>query len=275
MPHEVVPDFVQGPFFGWYDGLSSSSVANAQSYIYEVIEDEGPFDGVLGLSQGASLAISLLLHHEIRHPNEPPPFCFAVLINPLIAVSPDPNFNSEYIAKYSKFYKNDEKTEPVNKGNLKKSDRIEIEDGSEVVETTPQDQAQLSRKKVPKHRSMLVLPSQRQALVNELVDLVRDVASMDPTPEKYKENWAAEKPEDFPRIFHPLTVKQRVHIPTVHVQGKYDPMIRHAALAAKLCDKKRSKIVTLEGGHSGPSTFSDHRAVAKAIEWAMKNSLQT
>lgn len=123
---------------------------------------------------------------------------------------------------------------------------------------------------------MLLLPSQRQALVNELVDFVRDVASMDSTPEKYKENWAAEKPEDFPRIVHPLTVKQRIHTQTVHVQRKYDPKIRHTALAAKLCDKKRSIIMTLGGGPSGPSTFSDHRAaVAKAIEWVMKNSLQT
>ncbi|KAJ4150080.1 hypothetical protein LMH87_010846 [Akanthomyces muscarius] len=60
-----VPDFVQRPFFNWHEGMLSPSVEKAQAFIYEIIEDEGPFDGVLGLSQGAALAMSMLLHPEI------------------------------------------------------------------------------------------------------------------------------------------------------------------------------------------------------------------
>ncbi len=282
MSHTGVPDFVQGPFFNWHEGMLSPSVEKAQAFIYEIIEDEGPFDGVLGLSQGAALAMSMLLHHEIRHPNKPPPFRFAVLICCVVAVSPDQSFNSEYIAKYSKFYNKNERGELANKGKLKGTKKHSSDKEMEETETTGDDLAQPSNDKksssdksiaAPRHRSMLILRSQREALVNELVDLVEDVTAMDPNPEKYGEKWKGAKAEDFPRIFHPLTVKERIHIPTVHVQGKQDPLIRHGALAAKLCDKKRSKVITFDGGHSGPSTFLDHRAVATAIEWAIQQTL--
>ncbi len=35
----------------------------AQQYVRDVIEDEGPFDGVIGFSQGAALAASLMLEN--------------------------------------------------------------------------------------------------------------------------------------------------------------------------------------------------------------------
>lgn len=41
---------------------------NAFDYINEVIEEEGPFDGVFGFSQGAALASSMMLEHAKRNP---------------------------------------------------------------------------------------------------------------------------------------------------------------------------------------------------------------
>jgi predicted esterase len=40
------------------------AVKNAFEYVYKTIEEEGPFDGALGFSQGASCLTSLLLNHE-------------------------------------------------------------------------------------------------------------------------------------------------------------------------------------------------------------------
>ncbi|KAJ6786546.1 hypothetical protein PWT90_07547 [Aphanocladium album] len=276
----AVPDFVKGPFYNWHESLSSPAVKKAHDFIYEVIEDEGPFDGVLGLSQGASLAMSILLHHEIHHPDKPPPFKFGVFICCVVVSSPDQNFNAKYITKYSKLY-NEDKKEPSTKA--KRNDAKEPPSSDEDLADSEVTGEELylsqngkkispeKRKSAPRHRSMLLLRGQRQALVNELVELVQEVTAMDPTPKKYEDKWKTADADDFPRLFHPLTVKQRVQIPTVHVQGKQDPLMRHGALAAKLCDKKQSKVIAFEGGHAGPSTFADHRAVATAIEWAMQN----
>lgn len=45
-------------------------VKQAQAYIEEIIEEEGPFDGVIGFSQGAALAASIMLEHAKTNPFE-------------------------------------------------------------------------------------------------------------------------------------------------------------------------------------------------------------
>jgi SAM-dependent methyltransferase len=60
---------------------------------------------VIGFSQGASLALSILYHHEINRPHQPPPFRFVVFICSVLSVSPDPEFNADIIAKYSRYYR--------------------------------------------------------------------------------------------------------------------------------------------------------------------------
>ncbi len=56
------------------------AVRNAFENVYRVIREQGPFDGVLGFSQGASCLTGFLVHHE-----PPPPqtelFRFAVLFS--------------------------------------------------------------------------------------------------------------------------------------------------------------------------------------------------
>jgi len=42
---------------------AKEQIGVAQEYIMDVIEDEGPFYGVIGFSQGAALASSLMLEH--------------------------------------------------------------------------------------------------------------------------------------------------------------------------------------------------------------------
>lgn len=53
----------------FYPSAQPAFVEAAQSYIHEIIEEEGPFDGVIGFSQGAALAASLILEHQKSYPN--------------------------------------------------------------------------------------------------------------------------------------------------------------------------------------------------------------
>ncbi|KAK9489769.1 serine hydrolase FSH [Lipomyces doorenjongii] len=58
------------------------SIAAAFHLISAIVEDEGPFDGVLGFSHGATLAAAFLLHYTATRPHDPPwgPFRCAVFI---------------------------------------------------------------------------------------------------------------------------------------------------------------------------------------------------
>jgi hypothetical protein len=63
-------------------------------------DEEQPFDAVLANSQGASLAISYILHQQIQYPDRPPPFQFAVFFTPGIIVSPDRKYKDKEIRSF-------------------------------------------------------------------------------------------------------------------------------------------------------------------------------
>ena len=55
----------------------------AYDLLSETIEEEGPFDGVLGFSHGGTLAAGFLAHHAKQHPYGDVPFRCAVFISSL------------------------------------------------------------------------------------------------------------------------------------------------------------------------------------------------
>jgi predicted esterase len=61
--------------FAYFEPSNAVSITKAIDDLAEYVASEGPFDGVLGFSQGATLAASLLARNAF-----PPPFAFAVFI---------------------------------------------------------------------------------------------------------------------------------------------------------------------------------------------------
>lgn len=78
----------QGPFRSWYtwDRIKRvpprETLSTALEYILSIVEEEGPFDGIIGFSQGAALASTLLAHYSTQRPFDPRanPFKFAIFI---------------------------------------------------------------------------------------------------------------------------------------------------------------------------------------------------
>ena len=68
-------------YYQYYDYKSASSVSNAVSQLEIYINEEGPFDGIIGYSQGASLAATYLLKCCQDHPSQPLPVKCAVFIS--------------------------------------------------------------------------------------------------------------------------------------------------------------------------------------------------
>ena len=95
-PNEVdeapgVAAYYGGPYLGWLEfantrtgqAVLKESLDDAMEYIDEIVEEDGPFDGILGFSQGATIAFCYL-HHRLRtRPFDPPfmPFACAIFIS--------------------------------------------------------------------------------------------------------------------------------------------------------------------------------------------------
>lgn len=45
---------------------SNQSAHEALDYLYRIMEEEGPFDGIIGYSEGATVAATLILHEQRR-----------------------------------------------------------------------------------------------------------------------------------------------------------------------------------------------------------------
>lgn len=49
------------------DVYGNDSAQQAMDYLYQIIEEEGPFDGIIGYSEGATVAATLILHEQMRY----------------------------------------------------------------------------------------------------------------------------------------------------------------------------------------------------------------
>lgn len=88
VPGPGIKDYFDGPFYSYYQFPRSfdendESMLEAYQILDEVIEEEGPFDGVLGFSHGGTLASGYLIHYAKTKPNTPPPFRCAIFLNSL------------------------------------------------------------------------------------------------------------------------------------------------------------------------------------------------
>ncbi|UQC81181.1 menadione-induced gene-4 [Colletotrichum lupini] len=66
----------------WSDHLTptTESVTAAHRHVKSIMAEKGPFDGIMGFSQGAAVAVSMILRHQLETPSTPPLFKFAILI---------------------------------------------------------------------------------------------------------------------------------------------------------------------------------------------------
>lgn len=74
---------MEGPFYNHYPrspALPSARLTEAFEHVSRFIAEEGPFDAVMGFSQGAALAAAMIAHHEKTNPGAAPLFRAAVFI---------------------------------------------------------------------------------------------------------------------------------------------------------------------------------------------------
>lgn len=229
--------FTKGPFFCYYSAFDPLSIKKSHEMLAEVIEEDGPFDGIVGFSQGGSLAVSYLLQHEIDHPNEAMPFKFAVIFSSIISFTPDPSYCEDIIRNL---------TEPEFKA-LSKFPEADFS----------------------------ILPSGARTLFECMAEALRagqEGGFLQAHPDE--DVFSRGETDMIPRVIHPELVTTRIRIPTVHVVGKEDHalMIRQSKLMYGVCDPVVAKWLVHSGGHDVPRQVGDAKAVVKAMEWAVAES---
>ncbi|KAL8804454.1 MAG: hypothetical protein Q9182_002559 [Xanthomendoza sp. 2 TL-2023] len=75
-----VAAFFEPPYLCWYTTPTTAKMDAAHKLVSTAIEQHGPFDAVMGFSQGAALAASAILRHQIQHPTQPPLFQMGIFI---------------------------------------------------------------------------------------------------------------------------------------------------------------------------------------------------
>ena len=61
-----MPEIFPGPFYSYYDARSPTSVCGAIDRIAEYIVTNGPYDGVIAVSEGGAAALSALIAHDLE-----------------------------------------------------------------------------------------------------------------------------------------------------------------------------------------------------------------
>ncbi|KAI9927040.1 hypothetical protein MW887_003421 [Aspergillus wentii] len=97
-PGPGIAGYYDGPYYSYYKfprsfSDSDDAVLDAYDLLYEVIADEGPFDGILGFSHGGTLASGFLIHHAKLYPQDPPLFRCAIFVNSLPPFRMNPGEN--------------------------------------------------------------------------------------------------------------------------------------------------------------------------------------
>ena len=67
-----------GPYLSYYDAPTAQLVSQAINLVHRTLQTQGPFDGVVGFSQGAALAATVLLEAATLRPYDDAPFGLAV-----------------------------------------------------------------------------------------------------------------------------------------------------------------------------------------------------
>jgi hypothetical protein len=238
----AIPEAMPGPFYCWYKRVEPGPIRLAHELLYEVIEEEGPFDGVIAFSQGAALVMSMLMDHEINNAGARPLFGFAALFSCPIALSPDTKLNREVLRTATS------------------------KDGSEKAQDKTTDKA------APKHRFSLLLPENQLALAKDIG--VKDLSDSESGSDDAEEDESDDELSHIPRLYHPLMVTARVSVPTVHLYDPNEAYARQFKFVTRLCDKFLMQEVSHSGGHGVPSEPKEVKACAAAIVKAMEKGRQ-
>lgn len=233
-----IPKWYQGPYYSYLADHSPAEVVEVLGNLNTFIEGNGPFDGILGFSQGGGIPASYILDLQMRQPCLPPQFSFAIFISPAGPLSSSTRLFQNEIEGLVK--------NPFHNSNIgtlsRKGDHLEA-----------------AKRIFLQHFSLIDLAHDEMGISNPVFQL---------------DFFDAHGVDAVPRYLHPLLVKDRIDIPTVHVMGKREitPMRQLSLVVQDMCDVLHMRALQHQGGHR-LLVKDGLRELASSIEWAAKQGV--
>lgn len=103
-PAPGISELFPSPYLAWYSDYETQSIQRVHEFLLSVIEEDGPYDGIVGFSEGAAVAASLLLSDEqnAEMSGEDLKFKVAVFFNGVMVFSPSSNIGRDMTAEVRK-----------------------------------------------------------------------------------------------------------------------------------------------------------------------------
>ena len=223
--------------------------------VEEAIEADGPFDGIVGFSQGAGLAVAYMLHQRMTKPDEPPKFKFALLFSTSFIVSPDPEYKKKDILQLFENL-NHEDVEQFHGLIFNPASAKSDFENAPYMEKLSQAERDLFKELG--WEACNVYQTRNQLHINDKVTWI----------EKLRKHELP--PDAFPRFLNPVYTTEKLNIPTVHAWGRNDsaPLRRLAQIGRGLCEDGDAIVVEHSGRHELPTRREDAMATANAVEKA-------
>ncbi|KAK9860168.1 hypothetical protein MYU51_010509 [Penicillium brevicompactum] len=239
----AVPLWASPPFYSHATGFSPAEVHQTFQRIDQFTEENGPFDGVLGFSLGAALAMSYILHKQRTQPHGKLPFYFATVFSPIFVASAD-----------------------------------ETQYGG-IVDRLLDDEHIAFRSGFPNEDFLSTLKTEDERI---FADYTRVVLSMNSTvgnvlpgksaPTGFFEEPNGVQPASIPRMLHPKLTKDRIGIPTVVVTGAKEAgaISEQSRVAQDLCRASLRWKYQHDGGHDVPFKRSDVQEIVSFMMEAIE-----
>ena len=206
-------------------------MAQAVDFLEDVLEDEGPFDGIFGFSQGAALTLSYFYQQQAA--GNPIRAKFACLFSTAMPCSADVGMGDTIISKL------------------------------QALEYDITDRARWNSEDLTIAEQEFV-----DILQQTIVDAtIHD----SPLPWIDMDVYRCWERDAIPRVMYPSLLEQKIQIPTIHVWGQndFEYMIKMAELARSICEESMAKTVLHAGLHDIPKRQTEIKAVLRTIDWAM------
>ncbi|PYI32509.1 hypothetical protein BP00DRAFT_341464 [Aspergillus indologenus CBS 114.80] len=218
-----------GPFNCYARSMSPDQTRDTYTLLDHTIRTQGPFDGVLGFSHGAAVALGYLLERFAAVGAAPAayPFRFAVFFSCIFACSSDRTF-----------------VEDLYPG-------LRPEEWSTVRSC---DSARLD-----------TLPDRLRTVTTAISRLLDCVHPITREPRAF----FLDKPvEETPLLLYPPVVAARVQIPTLHVWGRNEPQgLRDASSwAIQLCESGVTRSLVHASGHDVPRSARELERIVAVMQ---------
>jgi len=253
-----------GPYLTWFSRYEPERVNKVHDFLRSVMDEDGPYDGIIGFSQGASLAASFLLCEESRRAKSNPggksscSFKVAIFFNAVMLFSPSEDIGSditEQIKQQEETYTGFLNGEPelqlpaespwLSPETSFPPSPLSTDTSSSISWSTPKwddsstplsslsssSSAIPSRCPSPDGASQQLYVARKSSVAMESLRLLK-------TPKVFG--------------FPPDTFPCRISIPTLHVIGKDDQFAEHSHALVELCQADKAEVMLVDGGHDLP-----------------------